>query len=219
MAWLALLPVGTTGLFYALPARLQVEPLVIFLPQALAYLGFAVWALTNGTTEQRLGLEVVRIPKGLAWGSPIGFVLGGLNVAVILWLIPWLGGDIQFLRDTPHARAPVAAMLPWGILLIAIAIELNFRGFLLGRLLALWSDGGMPGGSAVGCAVAVLGSALVFSFDPFMVTTFKHLHWIALWDGIIWGLAWIRVRNLYVPITAHAVEVMVMYSVLKLVLA
>jgi len=217
LAWLALLPVLTTALFYALPARLQAQPLFIFLPQALAYLGLSVWVLANDTTVQRLGLEPGRITQGLAWGTLIGLVLGGLNVSVILWFIPWLGGDIAFLRDTPHARAPAVAMLPWGILLITITIELNFRGFLLGRLLALWSDGCMPGGSAAGCAVAVLGSSLVFSFDPFMVTTFKHLHWIALWDGLIWGLAWIRLRNLYVPITAHAVEVMVMYSVLKLV--
>jgi membrane protease YdiL (CAAX protease family) len=62
-------------------------------------------------------------------------------------------------------------------------------------------------------------SALAFSFDPFMVGTFRHLHWIAVWDGIVWGMMWVRRRNLYATIAAHAVEVMVMYSSLKLVLA
>jgi len=90
LAWLALLPVLTTALFYALPARLQAQPLFIFLPQALAYLGLSVWVLANDTTVQRLGLEPGRIPQGLAWGTLIGLVLGGLNVSVILWLIPWL---------------------------------------------------------------------------------------------------------------------------------
>ena len=50
-----------------------------------------------------------------------------------------------------------------------------------------------------------------------MVATFKHLHWIAVWDGLVWGMMWVRLRNLYATITAHAVEVMVMYAVLKMV--
>jgi membrane protease YdiL (CAAX protease family) len=88
---------------------------------------------------------------------------------------------------------------------IAVFVELNFRGFILGRLRAL----------SVPPAVAVLLSALLFSFDPFMVTTFRFLHWIAVWDGIVWGMMWVRSANLYAVIAAHAVEVMIMYCVVR----
>jgi thiamine transporter ThiT len=66
--------------------------------------------------------------------------------------------------------------------------------------------------------LALMTSALVFAFDPFMVSTFRHLHWIALWDGLIWGLLWLLTRNLYATIVAHAVEVIVVYSAVRLVL-
>ena len=48
-----------------------------------------------------------------------------------------------------------------------------------------------------------------------MVATFRDLHWIAIWDGVIWGYLWVRLRNLYVTITAHAVEVIIMYTIIK----
>ncbi len=99
-------------------------------------------------------------------------------------------------------------MVPWFILFIAVMVESNFRGFLLGRLLAL----GFP------APAAVLTSALLFAFDPFLVATFQHLHWIAVWDGLVWGTLWVRFRNLYVPILAHAVEVIVLYVVMRTVL-
>jgi hypothetical protein len=35
---------------------------------------------------------------------------------------------------------------------------------------------------------------------------------------LIWGLLWVRLRNLHVPIVAHAIEVMVMYSAIRAVL-
>jgi membrane protease YdiL (CAAX protease family) len=121
------------------------------------------------------------------------------------------------LRETPHARMPVFIMLPWGILLIAIGVELNFRGFLLGRLAALSQASSLRKFPRLGSAAAIIISALVFSFDPFMTATFKHLHWIAVWDGLVWGMMWVRLKNLYATIAAHAVEVIVMYSVLKMV--
>ncbi|MBI4400909.1 MAG: hypothetical protein HY581_04690 [Nitrospirae bacterium] len=222
LAALALAPVLTTGLFYALPPRLQNQPAILFLPQILAYLGLAAWASQNVDCLARMGLKLRLLRQGLQWGLPTGLVLGFLNVAVILRLVPLLGGDIEFLRETPHARAPAALMLPWGILLIAIAVELNFRGFLLGRLLALcqraWLSRYPRVGPVLAPAVAIAGASTVFAFDPFMVTTFKHLHWIAIWDGLVWGMIWWRLRNLYAPIIAHAVEVMVMYSIIKVVL-
>jgi len=218
LAGLALLPVLTTGLFYTLPPRLQYQPAILFLPQVLAYLGLAVWATQNSHITERLGLKLHQLRQGLRWGGATGLILGLLNVSVILRVVPWLGGDIEFLRETQHAQVPVVLMLPWTILLIAVAIELNFRGFLLGRLLALCETSWLGQRAWTGPLLAVGATATVFAFDPFMVVTFKHLHWIAMWDGIVWGMIWVRLRNLWATIIAHAVEVMVMYSVLKIAL-
>jgi len=218
LAWLALLPAFMTALYYALPPRLQNQPSVLFLPQVLSYIGLAIWAGQNSAILERLGLQRHQLGQGLRWGLLTGLLLGLLNVSVILWLVPSLGGDISFLRETPHARFPAVVMLPWAILIIAIAVEVNFRGFLLGRLHALGQRSWGAQYPLVGSVLAVGGASTAFAFDPFMVATFKHLHWIALWDGIIWGAIWVRLRNLYATIVAHAVEVMIMYSILKLVL-
>jgi membrane protease YdiL (CAAX protease family) len=215
--WLALLPLLSTGLYYALPLHLQQDLTIQFLPQALACLGLIIWAGHNEAPGRRLGLAPGRIGQGFRWGLVTGLFLGGLNVAVILYLVPLLGGDIAFLRQTPHAQIPTMLMLPWFILFVAVLVELLFRGFLLGRLLALLS-GGPQASRRPGAAFAIGLSALVFSFDPFMVATFKHLHWIAVWDGLVWGIIWVRLRNLYATIIAHAIEVIVMYSVLKVTL-
>ncbi|TAJ26580.1 MAG: hypothetical protein EPO64_06185 [Nitrospirae bacterium] len=217
LAWLALLPVLSTTLYYALPADLQRLWTIQFAPQVLAYLGLAIWAGRNRAILTKLGLSPSLLVQGLRWGIPTGLALGVVNVSVILWLVPFIGGDIDFLRHTPHAQAPAVMMLPWAILIIAVGVELNFRGFLLGRLLALCSGSSIP--SRLSPALALGGSALVFSFDPFMTATFKHLHWIALWDGMVWGVLWLCLRNLYATIAAHAVEVIVMYAVLKVVLS
>ncbi len=217
-AWLALLPPLSTGLYYALPLHLQHDLAIQFLPQALATLGLIIWAGHNAAPGRRLGLSPEQIGRGFRWGLVTGLFLGGLNVSVILYLVPLLGGDIAFLRQTPHAQAPTMLMLPWLILFIAVLVELLFRGFLLGRLLALLSGGPQPS-RGPGAALAIGISALAFSFDPFMVATFKHLHWIAAWDGLIWGIIWVRLRNLYATIIAHAIEVIVLYAVLKAVLS
>ena len=211
LAWLAGLPIAATAGFYLLPADLQQLWLIQFLPQAIAYAALGLWALQNSGITARLGLQRAQLPEGLRWGTATGLILGLLNSATTLYMVPRLGFDIGFLREAPHAQIPVAVMLPWFIVLIALFVEINFRGFLLGRLLSLFSS--LPAPAATGAAVAV--SALVFSFDPFMVITFRHLHWIAVWDGVVWALLWVRWRNLYVPIVAHAIEVIVMYSAVR----
>jgi membrane protease YdiL (CAAX protease family) len=216
-AWLGLLPVIATGLYYALPLEWQALRLVQFLPQLLAYASFLIWLTRNHSPVERLGLARPLRSEGLRWGLRIGLALGAINVSIILLIVPWLGQDMTFLRETPHAQLPTLLMLPWLILLIAIGVEVNFRGFLLGRLLALAESGRiLPPPASAAAAIGV--SALAFSFDPFMVVTFRHLHWIAVWDGLIWGVLWVRLRNLYAPIVAHAVEAMVMYSVIKMAL-
>jgi len=215
---LAIIPVLATVGYYALPSALQTSLAIQFLPQIVAYCSLALWASKNKAVSFRLGLAWHQLSHGLQWGLPVGGTLGAVNAMVILWVVPWLGADIDFLRQTPHARMPVFIMLPWGILLIALGVELNFRGFLLGRLLSVSHRSSLRKFPRLGSAAAILISALVFSFDPFMTATFKHLHWIAVWDGLVWGMMWVRLKNLYATITAHAVEVIVMYSVLKLLI-
>ncbi len=212
---LALVPAVATGLYYALPPGLQSLATIQFLPQTLAYVSFLWWLSRNQGSISRLGLTGDRVRPGIGWGLAVGLALGLFNAWVILALVPRLGGDIQFLTETPHARIPVLLMLPWTIILIAVFVELNFRGFQLGRWLALCRRSQHAVVGRVGPLAAVGISSIVFAFDPFMVTTFQHLHWIAIWDGVIWGLLWLRLRNLYATIVAHTVEVIIMYSIIR----
>lgn len=214
-AALALLPVAATIDYYALPGWLQDHTLIQFTPQIIAYLAFALWASHNGSILIRFGLEKQQVSRGLKIGAVTGLVLGCLNSFVVLQLVPYLGYDISFLKHTPHALLPVLLMIPWFIAAIALFVEFNFRGFLLGRLVALESGfWNLPSIRRFSPA-ALLTSALVFSFDPFMVNTFQHLHWIAVWDGLIWGLIWLQTRNLYATVVAHAIEVIVVYSAVR----
>ena len=137
-AWLAWLPILASAFFYALPSDFLSSQALQFLPQAVAYAGLAAWAARNSDITARLGLCPSQLGQGLRWGLPTGLLLGMVNTGVILWLVPRLGYDITFLRQTPHAQIPPVIMLPWFILLIALLIEVNFRGFLLGRLPRAW---------------------------------------------------------------------------------
>jgi len=214
-AALALLPVAATLDYYALPEWLQAQPLVQFAPQIVGYFACALWASHNRSLAIRLGLHASNARDGLKLGAVIGLLLGCLNSYVILQLAPAHGYDITFLKDTPHAHVPVLIMVPWFITGIALFVELNFRGFVLGRLAALESSLWRTALLRRISPFALLTSTLVFAFDPFMVATFRHLHWIALWDGTVWGLLWLLTRNLYVTIAAHAVEVIIMYSAVR----
>ena len=214
-AALVLLPSAATLAFYVLPASTQEQTLVQFVPQVLAYLAFGFWASHNRDIISRLGLEKEHVRNGLRWGLLTGLLLGCLNTFVILSAYPHLGYDISFLKTTPHGRLPLLVMVPWFICGIALFVELNFRGFLLGRLAALESRLWRPSLAQRLSPLALITCALLFAFDPFMVNTFQHLHWIALWDGLIWGIIWLRTRNLYITIVAHTVEVMVMYLAVR----
>ena len=212
----ALLPIAMTFGFHALPSSLQEQTLVQFAPQICAYLALCIWASRNRGIIPRLGLEKEKILGGLRWGLFTGLLLGGLNTFVILWAYPHLGHDINFLKTTPHGRLPPLVTVPWFIFGIAFLVELNFRGFLLGRLAALESKLWKSALARRLSPLALVTCALVFAFDPFMVATFQHLHWIALWDGLIWGLIWLYTRNLYITIVAHTVEVIAMYSAVRM---
>ena len=211
----ALLPVAATLGYYALPLSLQEQTLVQFAPQIGAYVALCFWATHNRNIVSRLGLEKEKFRDGLRWGLLTGLLLGCLNTFVILSAYPHLGYDINFLKTTPHGRLPFLVMVPWFICSIAILVELNFRGFLLGRLATLESRLWRSGMAQRLSPLALITCALIFAFDPFMVNTFQHLHWIALWDGLIWGMIWLRTRNLYITIVAHAVEVIIMYSAVR----
>ena len=214
-AALALLPVAATIDYYALPGWLQSQPLVQFAPQLIGYLAFALWASRNDSILNRIGFQRSQWRQGLRFGTVTGTILGCVNSLVILSLVPSLGWDITFLKDTPHARVPVQIMLPWFIAGIALLVEINFRGFVLGRLAviesALWRGATFQRLSPF----ALLSSALIFAFDPFMLATFQHLHWIAVYDGVVWGLLWLLTRNLYATIAAHTVEVVIVYSAVR----
>lgn len=203
------LPIAATILYYSSPNTLRDYLPYQFFPQLSAYAALFIWTRLNASCAQRLGLQFALVPQGLRWGIITGLLLGTFNTWVILYLVPLLGKDYTFLMETPHAHIPVSIMVPWFIGCIAILVELNFRGFLLGRLLSL----NLPPPCAIGM------SAVLFAFDPFLVATFQHLHWIAVWDGVLWGVLWHIFRNLYVPIVAHAVEVIVLYTVMRNVLA
>ena len=213
---LALLPIAATLAYYVLPASLQAQTAVQFAPQLLAYAVLLLWASRNSAVRFRLGLDRAHVRTGLHQGLITGLALGGLNTGVILAVFPFLGYDITFLRQTPHGLLPLFVMIPWMIGIIAFFVELNFRGFILGRLAALEcrlrkssADGRFP-------PLALLTTTLLFAFDPFMVHTFQHLHWIAVWDGLIWGAIRLRTGNLYTTIVAHAIEVLIMYSAVKM---
>ena len=209
-AWLALLPLLATALYYALPASLQQNLWITFSPQLVAYATLAFWIASNPGWRAALRLNAEGRGPGLKWGALVGVALGAVNLSFILLIIPAWGGDIQFLQETPHAKAPVWLMFPVGIAVIGMLVELNFRGFQMGRLLTLL------GQSPSGKLGALLVSALAFSFDPFMVRVFHHLHWIAVWDGLVWGVLLLQTRSLYATMAAHAVEVWILYVSLKL---
>lgn len=216
-AALALLPLAATVDYYVLPAALQDPLLIQFAPQLLAYGAMALWAAHNANALARLGLSGAGLQIGLTRGTVTGLVLGTVNTIIILTIVPALGYDIAFLKDTPHGRLPPFLMIPWVIVGIALFVEVNFRGFLLGRFAALESQ--LWNVPVIGCPLALSISTLAFAFDPFMVNTFRHLHWIAVWDGLVWGIVWLRRRNLWITITAHAVEVVILYLAVRTALA
>ena len=209
-AWLALLPALATLGYYALPSSLQQNLWITFGPQLAAYASLILWALSNPGWKTALRLDTNGVRPHAKWGALVGVALGAVNLSLILQVIPALGGDITFLRQTPHAQAPVWVMFPLGIAAIGILVELNFRGFQMGRLLTLFGD------SLYGRIAAVVVSALVFAHDPFMVRVFQHLHVIAVCDGLVWGILLLRTGSLYATMAAHTVEVWILYVWLKL---
>jgi len=215
-AALPLLPIAATFGYYGLPDSFREQLLVQFAPQVLAYVALGLWATHASQVTIQLGLEKEKVRSGLQWGVLTGLCLGSLNTFVIVAVYPPLGFDITFLKQTPHGRLPVLLMVPWLICGIALFVEVNFRGFILGRLAELELHWRGTDSRQRPALFALAISSLTFTFDPFMVNTFQHLHWIALWDGLIWGNIWLKTRNLWITIVAHAVEVIILYSAIRI---
>lgn len=175
----------------------------------VSLLVLGIWIRLNSERSERLYLHKKGVKGAVSKGIAVGIGLGLLNLFVIVKLTPWLGYSNEFLRETPHADLPLWAMFPFGILLISLLVEVLFRGWILGRFLSLFRA------ARGGTCYAVLLSALYFSFDPFMVIYFKGYHWLALTDGIVWGALLLKTGNLGSSISAHTVEVWIVYLVLK----
>lgn len=175
----------------------------------LSLLALGVWLRLNSEGFERLCLRKKGLKVAISKGIVVGGGLGLFNLMVIIKASPWLGYSNEFLRETPHADLPLWLMFPFGIFLISLLVEILFRGWILGRFLCLLRA------TRGGTCYAVLLSALYFSFDPFMVIYFKGYHWLALTDGIIWGSLLLKTGNLFSSISAHTVEVWIVYLVLK----
>lgn len=181
----------------------------VFLPLVLSSFALAAWLIQNSDRSEKLYLCRKGWREAISKGMAFGIVLGFSNLLVITRISPWLGYSNEFLRETPHAGFPLWAMFPFGILAVSFIVELLFRGWILGRLLRLFRA------KRGGASWAMLLSALYFSFDPFMVLYFKGYHWLALTDGIIWAGLLLKTENLFSTISAHTVEVWIVYLVLK----
>ena len=210
----ALLPVAATLDYYALPPSFKDRPWFNSHHRFAPISPSAFGPRTTATSYLGLGWRMEKPGMAYAGDSrqagsrPPEYVRDSLG-RIHIWA----------MTSFPEIHAawplPFWVMVPWFICGIASFVELNFRGFLFGRLAALESHLWRSGLVQRLSPLALVTCALTFAFDPFMVNTFQHLHWIALWDGLMWGMIWLRTRNLYITIVAHAVEVIVMYSAVR----
>jgi membrane protease YdiL (CAAX protease family) len=175
----------------------------------VSLIALGVWISLNPEQSAQLYLQKNGVKGAISQGIAVGIGLGFFNLLVIVKITPWLGYSNKFLRETPHAGFPLWIMFPFGILLVSFLVEILFRGWILGRFLKLFNA------TRGGKCCAVLLSALYFSFDPFMLIYFKGYHWLALTDGIVWGGLLLKTGNLFSSISAHTVEVWIVYLVLK----
>lgn len=207
-SWRLLVPCGSILIYFLFfyPAS---HLLLVFTPLILALFALICWWRWDHGSFSRLYLRKEGLKEALLLGAAAGVGLALFNLFVILKLTVWLGYSYDFLQLTPHAHLPISLMLPFGILAIGFIIEVLFRGWILGRLWALMKN--IRGGTYL----SIFLSALIFSFDPFMVVYFKGYHWLALSDGIVWGGLLLKTQNLGSTIAAHTVEVWIVYSILK----
>ncbi|TLY39843.1 MAG: hypothetical protein E6K59_11645, partial [Nitrospirae bacterium] len=80
-AWLALIPPLATALYYALPATLQRNLWITFIPQLAAYAMLALWIASNTSWRAALRLDITGMRDGLKWGALVGVALGAVNLS------------------------------------------------------------------------------------------------------------------------------------------
>lgn len=197
---------GSTGM-----ARWQAWG-VQLLPLVVAGVVAVWWLAVNGWDWPNLGLR--RLPaRWLAGGAAVGITMAVVNTVVITILVPMWGGGYSVLYDSPHAQAAWWVMLFVVVPLVAVMVEVCFRGLLLGRLLVWLPAGGW------GRWGAILTAAWFFTWDPFLVFSFGEFHWLGLTDGVIWGYLFLRSGSLLAPMVAHGVEVGLLYGYFRWVVA
>lgn len=203
--WLVFIPVAANILYYLFPAK-ETSLFLLFTPQLLSYSLITSWLWINGRTGVRISWHNYKEP--FRYGVIAGLFTGITNLFFIIKISGWLGQSYEFLRETPHAKIPSFLMMPLGIILVSAFVEINFRGFILNKLLAVFGNG------KKGAYLAIALSAIVFSYDPFMLHYFKLYHWLALFDGIIWGYLFYRTGSILGPIAAHSICVIIVYTIL-----
>lgn len=204
--WLVFIPILANIPYYLFPPK-ETNTIFLFFPQILSYVMMILWSCINKKSNIRI--NPANYKASIIYGFAAGLITGATNLFFILKVTGWLGQDYEFLRETPHAKIPFLLMMPFGIIMVSAFVEINFRGFILNRLLVIFGNG------KIGAYLAIALSSVVFSYDPFMLYYFKLFHWLALFDGLIWGYLYYRTGNILGPITAHSICVMIVYTVLK----
>ena len=172
-AALALLPLTATFPYYALPLELRQPPSIssflnsVPMPPSLTWRAASTIPPPGGLTHR----------QSRSARPPLGAYLPGQVPARSITrrsLVPsW-----RLSISRPHAPCPNSP-LRHGAVVHPFFIDLR----RVGTLWIFWG-GCWPGTPA---SIAVPVSAPLFVFDPFLVATFQHLHWIAVWDGLVWG--------------------------------
>ncbi len=223
--WLLLLPIGAMLAVWAVdlsPVGAQllawgasgsgpwwVARSVQLFPLMVAVAAVVGWLSMNRWDWPNLGVSAVGGWRWVMSGAAVGLGLALANFVVITVLVPAWGGSYATLYDTPHARIAWWVMLFVVVPLVAVVVELVFRGFVLGRLLAR-----LPAG-ILWPWIAIVGAAFFFAWDPFLVMSFRQFHWLGWSDGIVWGYLFYRSGTIVAPMAAHGVEVTVLYSIFK----
>ena len=174
-------------------------------------LAVAAVAFETRTPLRELGLaRPASILRTIALGLGLGIVLVAFSKLLLTPIVEAITGIPRDLSAFDDVRGDLAQFLAWMPRIwigAAIAEELLFRGFLIGRLEALFG-----GASRIATGVAVLLSSVAFgAAHGYQGPTGIGVTGVL---GLTFALAYVASeRNLWVPIVAHGT-----YDTLALVL-